>query len=170
MLKINVTSGDITRTVEIVDAIATLVNSGGIWFSGVDRAIQRRCGNYYHAHLADQMNFVSDGKVFIVNGKSSRNYNFKDVIFVIDDLTLPLKTLVFNTLEAAQKAGYKRIAMPSMRTGIMLGIVEETTLDTILAIKQGFFTFKEKYPNSALIVDVIVYDNTDLERLLKNNL
>jgi len=47
MLKVNVMSGDITQTTEAVGAIVTLVNSSGMWFGGVDRAIQKRRGDFF---------------------------------------------------------------------------------------------------------------------------
>ena len=48
MSTFNLMKGDITRTAT-VDAIVTLINSGGMWFGGVDGAIQRVAGGQYHA-------------------------------------------------------------------------------------------------------------------------
>ena len=176
MLKINIISGDITQTTEVVDAIATLVNSGGMWFGGVDGAIKRKYGNWYHSRLATQIDYpkdgvqASDGKIYIVEGEKNRNHSFKDVIFIIDDLNLPLSTLVFNALEAAEKAGYKRIAMPSMRNGVMAGIVEKNIQEVSEAMKQGVLSFKEKYPNSALVVDIVIFYDPEAEKFYKQYL
>lgn len=171
MLQVNVVSGDVTN--QAVDAITTLVNSGCMWFGGVDGAIQRRCGGYYHSQLARKINArnaqLSDGKVYIVEGKDDKN-PFRDVIFVIDDLGLPLSMLVLNALEAAQKAGYNKIAMPSMRTGVMAGAVEKTTLETVLAMKQGIVSFQGKYPDSAMTATIVVYNNPSLEKLFRQHL
>jgi len=110
-----------------------------------------------------------DGQVFIITGTRG-DFSFSDVIFVIDDLTLPLNTLVFNALSTAQEISYTRIAMPAMRSGFMAGVVEKTVLDTVLAMKQGFLSFKEKYPDSVLTVDIVVYADTSLEKLIKDNI
>lgn len=172
MLKVNVTTGDVTD--QKVDAIATLVNSGGMQFGGVDGAIKRKCSNYYHHRLAIKIDYtengdeIFDGKVYIVEGEKNK-HPFKDVIFIIDDFSLPLSTLVFKALEAAQKAEYKEIAMPSMRTGVMAGAVEKTTLDTVLAMKRGILSFKKKYPDSAITVTIVIYNDSHLEKLFKDN-
>lgn len=172
-MRVNIISGDVTQTAEVVDAIATLVNSEGMWFGGIDRAIQGRCGSHYYSHLATQLGQLSDGQVYIVKGESHTNFSFKDIIFVIDDLTLSLKTLVFNTLCAAQETGYKRIAIPAMRTGIMAGIVEKTPIETVSAIKDGVTSFQERYPYSDLVLDIVVFQDKGLvegyQRLLKQD-
>ena len=173
MLQVNVISGDVTS--QEVDAIITLVNSIGIWFGGVDRAIQNRCGRYYHRQLSVKIDYpedgatVFDGKVYIAKGEKGK-YSFNDVIFVIDDLALSLSTLVFNALEAAQEAGYNKIAMPSMRTGVMTGVVEKTPLETIVAMKRGIVSFQEKYPDSVMTATIAVYNDPSLEKLFQNNI
>ena len=44
--KLQVVEGDITRIK--ADAIVTAINSHGLWFGGIDGAIQRAAGNLYH--------------------------------------------------------------------------------------------------------------------------
>ena len=166
-------SGDITQTSQ-VNAIVALANSNRTFFTDIDKAIQRKCDNYYHSRLMIQMSKTNrqpyDGQVFIVKGRTANNFSFKDIIFIIDDLTLPMRTLVFNALCAAQEAGYEKIAMPPMRTGDMLGIVEKTVLDVVLAMKQGLLYFKQKYPDSVLTVNIIVHSDTGLEKFIKDNI
>ena len=52
-MKVQVTSGDITAVP--VDAIVTLINSGGLWFGGVDRAISSVAGDLYHRQARAEM-------------------------------------------------------------------------------------------------------------------
>jgi len=47
---IAVQDGDITKIP--TNAILTAINSGGLWFGGIDGAIQRIAGNHYHNQVA----------------------------------------------------------------------------------------------------------------------
>lgn len=174
MLKVNVISGDITNTIKNVEAIATLVRSENVRLGNVNVSIVKRYHDYYHSFLDRLINeevLISDGQVFIVKGiNNSENLTFKDVIFVIDDLNLLLKTLVFNTLSEAEKSGYKRIAIPTMRTELASIVIKKTMLNTVLGMKQGIMLFRNKYCDSSLIVDIVVYRDTLLQKLLTEHI
>lgn len=175
MLKVKAVIGDITRTKEKFDAIAMLTNSSEEWFGGVDKSIVIRCGWYYHFKLITLIGSqlpISDGQVFIIKwNKSQYEFSFKDIIFINDKLELPLDNLSFIALEAAQKSGYKKIAMPAMRTGVTFGIVEKTVEDAVLSMIKGINNFKEKYPDSLLEVDIVVLEGKEkLKRFIEFNL
>ena len=121
-MQVNVIPGDITQTTENVDAIVSLRRSNGMW-GGVGQAIYCRYGTCYHLNLEAQLGDSKpfDGQIFIVKCENDINLSFKNIMFIFDCLALPLKTLVFNILSAAQELNYQRIAIPSMRTGNSLG-------------------------------------------------
>lgn len=175
MLKVKAVIGDITRTKEKFEAIAMLTNSSEEWFGGVDKSIVIRCGWYYHFKLITLIGRqlpISDGQVFIIKwDKNQQVFSFKDIIFVNDKLELPLEKLSFIALENAQKAGYKKIAMPAMRTGVTSGVVEKTAEDAALSMIKGINSFKAKYPDSLLEVDIVVLEGKEkLKRFIEFNL
>jgi O-acetyl-ADP-ribose deacetylase (regulator of RNase III) len=51
--KVSVIEGDITRI--NADAIVTAINSAGMWFGGIDDAIQRAAGDFYHNQAEAKM-------------------------------------------------------------------------------------------------------------------
>ena len=96
-LKIQVIDGDITQTP--ADAIMTAINSGGMWFGGVDGAIMRAAGNSYHAQASEAMP-LSDLDVVVAKGDRARHQGqFDNVVFVVDDLLSPLDKITYNGLE-----------------------------------------------------------------------
>jgi O-acetyl-ADP-ribose deacetylase (regulator of RNase III) len=167
MSEFRAVSGDITRT-EQVDAIVTLINSGGAWFGGVDGAIQRIAGGQYHARAAVELNRggLRNGMVVIAKESERHSGSFKDVIFVVDDLESPLNELVLTALTAAEDAGYSKVAMPLMRTGVMLGVVERTVEVVVQRMRQGIRNFWLKYPDSKLEIVIVVFGDKEAVRLL----
>jgi O-acetyl-ADP-ribose deacetylase (regulator of RNase III) len=116
--------GDICRIP--TDAIITPINSEGLWDGGIDGAIERVAGNLYHSQARRRMplknlqTVVSRG----IPGDINRGC-FRDVVFVIDDLQSPLEEVVYTGLETANEEGYERILLPTMRMGVMSGVVEK---------------------------------------------
>ena len=93
--------GDITQIP--TDAIMTAINSGGLWFGGIDGAIQRVAGNHYHAQAAEAMP-LSDLQTVVARGNASKHMGkFNDVVFVVDDLESSLDKVVYTGLEAAHQ-------------------------------------------------------------------
>lgn len=175
MLQVNVISGDITKMDHPVDAIATLVSSRGDWLEGVHLSIKRNCGHFYHVKLGYELELIDDeeeqsqdGKVHIIkNERSTRDQSFKDVIFTIDESKLPLTRLVFNTLKAADLAGYQRIAIPPMRISTNSHPVD--VFDAVLSIKHGIHEFKKQYPESDMILDIVVDNDPTLQQYIQDN-
>lgn len=168
MSQVYLTAGDITRR-PTADAIITLVNSEGLWFGGVDRAIQAVAGNHYHQQLRYmlQKKGLSDGQVVIADGNAYEHQGtFHNVVFVVDDLQQPLNNLVLTGLQAAEKKQYSSVALPLMRSGVMAGVVEKTIHDVVKQMKQGIERFQQKNPNSSMNITVVVYDNSEAVNLL----
>lgn len=163
MTTFHLTKGDLTRTVS-VDAIVTLINSGGAWFGGIDGAIQRVAGGMYHAQAAEVK--LRNKQVVIAKGRRDMHRgNFDDVIFVVDDLQSPLNELVSVALKAAQNAGYQSIAFPMMRTGVMMGAVEPDVRAVVAQMRKAFDAF-----SADMNVYVVVYDDPEAVKLLAQNM
>lgn len=158
MSRIFVTIGDITQKVP-VGAIATLINSEGAWYGGLDGAILRVAGNQYHATAYAVLNTtgLQDGQVVIAEQKAPHNGSFKDVVFVVDDLISPLGDLVFTVLCRANDQGYASVALPLMRTGVMLGVVEPDVAAVVEQMKAGIDRFRITAPTSRMGIYVVVY-------------
>lgn len=166
-----VTKGDITRTVT-VDAIVTLINSRGIWAGGVDRAIQRVAGGYYHAQAGEVLNSrgLSNGQVVIANGnRANHNGSFNDVVFVVDDLQSPLSELVYAALQNAKREGYTSVALPLMRTGVMLGAVEPNVKAVVQQMRLGIDRFLAE-GDISMDIYIVVYDEPEAVKMLSGSM
>lgn len=142
--------------------------SGGMWFGGVDGAIYRVAGGQYHAQASAVLSSrgLHNGDVVVTKGNRANHYgNFNDVVFVVDDLKSPLNELVYAALQSAKREGYKSVAFPLMRTGVMLGAVEPdvkaVTKEMLLAI---YRFWEEEHPD--MEVFVVVYGEPEAVKLL----
>lgn len=142
-MKINVVDGDITRIP--ADALITAINSGGMWFGGVDRAIMRVAGDQYHAQLSRRLEEARNedpahvsSSAFYVLKAVDHDCRFDDVIFVIDDLDRPIDELVYQGLELALDNACQRVLLPAIRLGVMkdvAGTPEEKVAGVASALK-----------------------------------
>ena len=117
--KIYAVEGDITQIP--ADALMTAINSGGLWFGGIDGAIQRVAGNMYH-NQASQAAPLNNLQTVVARGSGKHKGKFRDVVFVIDDLKSPLDKVVYAGLEAASNEGYTSLLVPTIRMGVMAGV------------------------------------------------
>jgi O-acetyl-ADP-ribose deacetylase (regulator of RNase III) len=162
---IRITTGDITKVVN-VDAIVTLVNPDGLWYGGVDGAIQRTAGDLYHAQAGRILDNhgLRDGQVIVAQGTRQEHNgrlspgSYDNVIFVVDALKSPLSTLVAAALQTAHEYGYKSVALPLMRTGIMAGLVEPNDITAIDEMWVGI----EPYKNGHMDIWVVAYNDPNL--------
>jgi len=165
-------SDDITKV--HADVLITAVNSAGMWFGGIDGAIQNVAGNYFHkqiplGNIQDLGVVVAEGDHFNHNGK------FKHVIFVVDDLKSKLRDVIAIGLEFADINEFTSVSIPAIRTGVMLGIVEkdltEVVDEWIAGIKIYANDNKEenRVPNVQEI-SLVTYNNPELETILHDAL
>ena len=100
MKKVHVVSGDLTQIP--CDAIITAVNSGGMWFGGIDGAIMRASGDLFHNQASKSALPLKHGATVVAksNGKKHGG-EFNNMVFVIDDLCGPLNEIILNGLVAA---------------------------------------------------------------------
>lgn len=163
-----VVRGDITRV--SVDAIMTAINSEGLWFGGIDGAIQRVAGNIYHAQASAKMP-LEDGQIVIAKGDRSRHRGeFNDVVFVVDDLQKSLDKIIYEGLSASSEQGYKSIALPAIRMGVMAGIVEKTPREAVNKIGRGVANFMSEYYKSTNLTKItfVIYSDDKTQSLLEN--
>lgn len=144
--RVEVKQGDI-RT-EPSDALITAINSGKMWFGGIDGAIQSVAGNQFHAQAAAQD--LRDLKTVVAKGGNGNRGKFGNVVFVVDDLKSPLRRVLMAGLEAADKEGFKVVTIPGIRLGVMLGIVEKTLEAAYAELEAGVTTFLKSHPNTSL--------------------
>lgn len=158
--------GDITQ-VE-ADALIAPINSGGLWFGGIDGAIQKVAGNTFHAQAAAAMP-LKDGQIIFAPGPTWRQNSFKNVLFVVDDLEQSIYKLVLSALNEAEKHGLKSVSIPTIRTGVMAGIFE-TRNEALSNLAVAVSDFRLRSSNSIESIAIVIYDkNVDkkfLERYL----
>ncbi len=169
-----VLQGDITNLQPFrVDALITLVNSKGLWFGGVDGAIKRHSG-FYHDTLAQYMRTqrTFQSQSIFVNGSTQVHMgNFQHVVFVIDDLKMPLESLVFSALkECSERPFIKTVAMPVFRTGVAAGAYKGyTDEDTMLAMLRGIRLARMRNMQLPTIY-IVVYNNPTQYEFLTQHL
>lgn len=165
MVQVNVSSGDIAR-VE-ADALVTAINSGGMWFGGIDGVIQRCAGGQFHQQ-ASAAAPLEDGKTVVARGKPHKGA-FRNVVFVVDDLQRPLREVVLAGLRAADEAGFKTVTLPTIRMGVMLGAVEKTVQKAVEEMVAAVTAFKDN-ASSVESVTFVVYNDDNTQRLLADAL
>lgn len=170
---ITVTEGDITLV--HTDAIATLINSGGLWFGGLDTAIQRRAGNVYHsiAHHIGRTQGLRDGQVVYAYGPAERSWPFRDVIFVVDDLHMQLNDLVYIAVEEAYQKQCESVSLPLMRTGVMRNAVEPVEQVPMLMVN-GIQRAVDLYGSGSLgnrmAINIVAYSDRDIANAIVERL
>ena len=87
--------------------------------------------------------------------------NFRFVVFVIDDLKVPLRDLVYAGLVSASQNGLVSVSMPLMRTGVMAGVVEKTPVEETEQMMLGIKQFADHYPNYGISMKIVAYGDRD---------
>ncbi|MCX6778918.1 MAG: macro domain-containing protein, partial [Candidatus Magasanikbacteria bacterium] len=128
-MRIQVRTGDIAR--EPAEVLITAINSGGMWFGGIDGVIQRAAGKLFHSQAAAAMPLLDGRTVVARNGGHAHSGAFKNVVFVVDDLQQRLREIIYAGLTAADGAGFKTVTIPTIRMGVMLGAVEHTVEEAV---------------------------------------
>jgi hypothetical protein len=160
---VDLLSGDITQVQS--DALITLINSERMWFGGVDGAIMRNVGADFHQAASSYLDShpkATDGSVIFVDGSTIQgDRNFRNVIFVIDDLSISLERLVEAGLIEALNRNLSVVTMPLMRSGVMAGVVEKTPEQVADGMMLGIKGAADAIPNSPLAAKIVAYPYMD---------
>jgi len=162
---IKIIEGDITRVK--ADVLIAAINSGGLWFGGIDSAIQGVAGNIYHSQAATQN--LSDLMIVVAKGTSEDHQGeFDNVVFVVDDLQSSLNKVIYKGLEAAGNAGFNSVTIPAIRTGVMLGVKEKNLEEVAKELRIGIKNYLKAYPDTSLAeITFVIYGNPDFAELLR---
>lgn len=160
--------GDISNFA--ADALITAINSGGIWFGGIDGIIQRSAGNQFHSQAAAAMP-LRHGQTITAKGNRSCQGTFKNVVFVVDDLKGPLHEIIRNGLQAAAEAGYATVTVPTIRMGVMLGAVEKSVGEATSEMARGVSEFLTNNLSSSIKqITFVVYNDAATQAQLEKDL
>ena len=77
----------------------------------------------------------------VAKGSKGFHHNFNDVVFVIDDLISPLDDVIYTGLSAANQEGYHKLLLPTIRMGVMAGVVEKTPKEALTHLANGIQRF-----------------------------
>lgn len=163
MLIVRVIEGDVTT--EPSDALITAINSGGAWFGGVDRAIQRVAGAMFHRQ-ADEQQPLTDGDVIYAPARGEYQGRFGSVIFVVDDLQRPLRDILTLGLHEAERRQLAKVTLPSLRTGVMAGVYERTIEEALDETAAAITKFHHEQPAYVLEITVVVYGDRESTQYL----
>jgi O-acetyl-ADP-ribose deacetylase (regulator of RNase III) len=157
-----VIEGDITQVK--ADALITAINSGGLWYGGIDGAIQRVSGKMFHNQAANQMP-LHDGQVVFAPATLLHNGRFDNVIFVVDELVQPVHRFVRAALDEAESRSLEVISIPTLRTGVMAGNYE-TREQAVVWLAIAVAEFVRTKPSNVREINIVVYNNTEDKDLL----
>jgi O-acetyl-ADP-ribose deacetylase (regulator of RNase III) len=161
--QVSVVSGDIARVK--ADALITAINSGGMWFGGIDGVINRAAGNLFHSQAA-KVRLVDGQTVVARSNGSAHDGAFTNVVFVVDDLKRPLHEIVYNGLKAASDAGFKSVSLPTVRMGVMLGVVEKSVNEAVAEMARGVKRLLAE-DNTLKNITFVVYNDPKTQALLQ---
>jgi O-acetyl-ADP-ribose deacetylase (regulator of RNase III) len=162
---LSVLLGDITQVDS--DALITGLNSEGAWGGGVDRAIYGVAGSQFHDQAQDILG-ADDGTVVIVPTQVAHPGAFRHVVFVADDLRLPLYDIVSKALKAADDAGFTSVTLPTMRMGVLMdfgGPPEQKIEEMARAVKDFGLSAQ-----SITSISFVIYGDPTSFELLRNEL
>jgi O-acetyl-ADP-ribose deacetylase (regulator of RNase III) len=169
MSKVSVVSGDITRVK--TDALITAINSGGMWFGGIDGVISRAAGNLFHSQAMKAMPLVDGQTIIARSNNHAHDGAFTDVVFVVDDLRRSLAEVVYDGLKAASGAGFKSVSLPTIRMGVMLGVVEKSIEEAVVEMSVGVRSFLKKNLDTPIeSIIFVVYNDKKTQSLLQKAL
>lgn len=121
------------------DALIAPINSFGMWMGGMNSAIRDVAGGMFHGQVIEA-GMKGPFDTVVAKHRETHRGRFNDVVFVRDDLEKPLREIVAAGLKAANDAGYEKVSMPALRTGVMRGQVERTleqvANETVIGLKK----------------------------------
>lgn len=167
IVKTTVTLGDISGVRS--DVLVTAINSSGLWMGGIDAVINRSAGEMFHAQAGAAMP-LTDGQTIVARKTAPHQGSFENVVFVIDDLRRPLNQIVFAGLKAAADAGFKTVSLPTIRLGVMLGIVEKSKAEAVGQMIEGVQRAQQEFGDRLESVTFVVYNDREVENLLNASL
>jgi hypothetical protein len=97
-------------------------------------------------------------QIRVVPGNITENPN---AITIVDNPELPLEISVFTILESVYNTGCQEVAIPPMRISTNSHPVD--VFDAVLSMKHGIHEFKKQYPESDMILDIVVNNDLDPE-------
>ena len=114
---------------------------------------------------------LKDGQAIIArNNGQIYDGAFTNVVFVVDDLKRPLHEIIYNGLKAASGAGFKSISLPTIRMGVMLGVVEKSINEAMNEMAKGVQKFLAESPNTLENITFVVYGDRNIQSLLQKAL
>ena len=147
------------------DAMITAINSGGLWWGGIDDVIQRAAGEMFHRQAAAAMP-LAEGRVVQARKTGPHNGSWGDVLFIVDEFQHPLSWIVERVLRTASQEGYTSVSLPAIRTGVMLGKVEPDARTAVDQIGLGLRNFLVGRNTSLRTIHFVIYANPEVLRLM----
>lgn len=163
-LNVKVISGDISTVPS--GALITAINGSGLWFGGIDNVIVRTSGNQFHQDLSNQMDQFQEGKSFFIRCQFQPQNSFQNVIFVIDNLIKKLHEIILSGLMEAEKQELSSVTLPTIRMGVMLGVVEKSEDEVLDEVILALEMFNDSQPVHVKEITFVIYSNPEFRTKL----
>lgn len=153
--------------------IAVPIPSDGLSMPiGINGAVMQVAGNLYHDVIRRQarQGDLPDGFTLLVSGSSANHRGtFDNILFVVDDLKLPLHQIIGSVLEAAAQEGITSLSIPIMRTGFNAGYGPEKTKRAVaMEYRKALHSFQQQHPNYVIDITFVVFHDQAMINALKS--
>ena len=93
------------------------------------------------------------------------------MVFVIDDLEGKLSDIVYAGLVASSEAGFAEVTLPTIRMGVMLGVVEKTPSEAVNEMVQGISRFIGTYSSHTSIkkITIVIFNGHHIQELFEKH-
>ncbi len=76
--------------------------------------------------------------------------------------------VIFRGLQAADQAGYRKVSLPTIRMGVMLGMVERSAEEAARETAAGMQMFLDSSPKNVRELFFVVYNDATTKRALQS--
>ena len=146
---VNTIAGDVCRVG--ADVLIHTIGSTGERNDSIDRAIMQSAGPKFHAQLWSEP-CLEDGQAIVARGDDIEENKaaFSHVVFVVDDLLEPLRTIIFNGLVAAAEEGFESVTCAPIDLMAKARKCSRTFDEAAHEIGCGLREFYSQYPDSSI--------------------
>ena len=161
---VEIVSADVSKVKS--DALICGVQLAGLCHGGINAMIGRVGGDGFHRQV-DAAKPLRDGQTLVARGDRKNTGLFQNVVFFADNMRLPLRELVFNSLKAADEAGFQSVSLPAARTGYYYGLLEKTYEELVAETIKGVDAFLKAGRKNVENISIVVHNNPRLLSLFK---
>lgn len=155
MVNISFFVGDLARTLPSEALIVPINSPDGSSFGDTGRLIQQAAGSFFEDELHRYMqdHYLPDGQTLRVKGGKIRyERKFNDILYIKDELNIPLKDLIYKALTSARHEGYHQVTVPLFRMGVVMSKTKQSEEEDALEMLEGIHHFAQEKVDMDIVI------------------